>query len=283
MLDAVDAWINPNPPEIAVVWREQPYPKDVAERLFKHRTEEIQRGVEMPEMVRRMREHGITGGVLTAMQSSSPWETPREFNRWVAERCAEHPDLFVGAGGVDPRDRIDAVRQVEEMVRELGFKMVRLMPAVVELPPTHALYYPIYAKCVELRVPVSLTVGVPGPKVPADVQHPRHLDQVCCDFPDLVVVATHMGNPWTEELVAYMAKHEHLHLMTSAWAPRHYPAPILRFLNSARGRHKVMWASDYPLMGFEETVEEARKLDFRDEETARMFLSENCRRVLDWH
>jgi uncharacterized protein len=278
---AVDAWINPNPPEVAAVWREQEHPRDVATRLFKHRADEILNGVSMAEMVDKMNASGIERGVLTAMPESSPWPI-REFAEWVAKEVAARPNTFIGSTGVEPIEKMEAVRTVDWAVRELDFKLIRLMPAVKGIPPTHPLYYPIFAKCVELGVPVSMTVGVPGPLVPADPQHPRHLDRVCADFPELVVIASHMGNPWTEELVAYMAKYPNLYLMTSAWAPRHYPKPILDFLNSSRGRHKVMFATDYPLMGFERCGQEAQDLPFKDEATRTAFLRDNALRVLGW-
>ncbi len=282
MKDAVDAWINPNPPEVAVVWREQEHPRDVATRLFKHRADEILNGLPIADMVERMRAVGIERGVLAAMTTASPWPA-REFYEWVARTVEEYPGVFIASGGVEPMAPMAAVRDVEYMVRELDFKLVRLMPAVVGLPPTAPQYYPVYAKCVELQVPVGITVGVPGPLVPADVQHVRHLDRICCDFPDLVVVASHMGNPWTEELVAYLAKFPNLYLMTSAWAPRHYPKPILDFLNSSRGKTKVMFATDYPLMGFERCMKEARQLPFASDEVADLFFRDNCLRVLGWN
>lgn len=277
--DIVDAWINPNPPEVAAVWREQEHPREVATRLFKHRAQEILGGVPMDKLVQRLQAVGITGGVLTATPEAAPWPI-RKFAEWVAGEVRKYPTMFVGSAGVLPTAKMAAVRDVEYFVKELDFKLIRVMPAVVGLPPSHPLYYPIFAKCVELGVPIGLNVGVPGPLVPADPQHPRHLDQVCADFPELTVIASHMGNPWTEELVAYLAKYQNLYLMTSAWAPRHYPRPVVDFLNSSRGKHKVMFASDYPLMGFERCVEEGRKLPFADDDTARAFFSGNCRRVL---
>lgn len=281
MVGAVDGWINPNPPEIAVVWREQEHPRDVATRLFKHRAEEILNGVPMDELIQRMNAAGIERGVVTAMPESSPWPA-RDFYDWVAKTVSEHPDTFCGSGGVEPIHRMQAVRDVEYMVRELDFRLIRIYPSIKGLPPTHPLYYPLYAKCVELDVPIGICVGIPGPLVAADSQHVRHLDQVCADFPELKLIASHMGHPWTEELVAYMAKYPNLFLMTSAWAPRHYPKTILDFLNSSRGRHKVMFATDYPLMGIERCMEEALQLPFADQDTADAFFRHNALRLLNW-
>ncbi len=59
-----------------------------------------------------------------------------------------------------------------------------------------ALLYPIYAKCVELDIPVFVLTGVPGPRVPSAPQKVELIDDVCWYFPDLKFVMRHGGEPW---------------------------------------------------------------------------------------
>ena len=97
----------------------------------------------------------------------------------------------------------DAVREIRRCVRELGFKGIRVLPWLWELPPTHARFYPVYSECCELGVPFCTQVGHTGPLMPSEVGRPiPYIDQVAIDFPDLVVVCGHIGYPWTEEMVA---------------------------------------------------------------------------------
>ena len=53
-----------------------------------------------------------------------------------------------------------------------------MMPAHIGLPANHRVYYPIYAKCVELGVPVKINCGVPGPLRFAHLQRTINLDEV---------------------------------------------------------------------------------------------------------
>ena len=112
---------------------------------------------------------------------------------------------------------------MRRMVEDYSFKAIRVVPQVIELPPDYRDYYPAYSAAVDLDVPITVNVGMPGPLRPAEVQRPLSLDRVCLDFPELVVVATHMGHPWHEELLSMMVRHQNLYLMTSAWAPRYSP------------------------------------------------------------
>ena len=58
--------------------------------------------------------------------------------------------------------------------------------------------YPIYAKCVELDIPIFVYAGVPGPRIRFAPQDVGLLDEVCWFFPELKIVTRHGGEPWTE-------------------------------------------------------------------------------------
>ena len=45
--------------------------------------------------------------------------------------------------------------------------------------------YPIYAKCVELDIPICVNGGIVGPRMPSWPQKVERFDEVCYDFPDL--------------------------------------------------------------------------------------------------
>jgi predicted TIM-barrel fold metal-dependent hydrolase len=66
--------------------------------------------------------------------------------------------------------------------------------------------------------------------------------------------------------------------MTSAFAPRHIPRPIIDFVNT-RGADKVMWASDYPVLGLDRCVKELSELEFKDESRRSKFVRRNALRM----
>lgn len=196
---------------------------------------------------------GIDHGILSAMD---------EFWAPVLEFVERFPERFSFSVEVDPRGGMETVRQVERAVREHDAVLVRMIPFKIGLPPSDRVYYPVFAKCVELGVPVGLNTGFPAPRMPAAPQQPLHLDEVLRFFPELTVVMQHGADPWWGEAIGLLRKYPNLYMMTSAWAPRYLPAELIQFMNT-RGRRKVMWATDFPVLPFERCVREAEQLDLR--------------------
>jgi len=140
------------------------------------------------------------------------------------------------------------------------------------------LMYPIYAKCVELDIPIFICSGVPGPRFPMMAQYTGHLDEVCYDFPDLTIVMMHGAEPWQELAVKLMLKWPGLHYMTSAFAPKHYPTDIINYANT-RGADKIMYAGYYPMgLSLDRIFRELPDVPFKPEVWPE-FLRENARRV----
>ena len=131
-------------------------------------------------------------------------------------------------------------------------------------PPSDAVYYPLYTKCAELDLPLCLNTGIPGPPIPAEPQNPIHLDRVCVRFPELRVCMIHGADPWWDTAIRLMIKYKNLRLMTSAWSPKYLPESLLHYLRT-RGKERIMFASDFPVLSFERTLGEAAALDLSDE------------------
>jgi predicted TIM-barrel fold metal-dependent hydrolase len=72
---------------------------------------------------------------------------------------------------------------------------------VPQVPLNDKKMYPLYAKCVELGVPMIVYAGVPGPRIPMAAQDVALLDEICWYFPELKIVVRHGGEPWTELMV----------------------------------------------------------------------------------
>ena len=110
-------------------------------------------------------------------------------------------------------------------------------------------------------------------------QHVERLDEVCYDFPELVIVSRHGGEPWTELMVKLMLKWPGLHYSTSAFAPKHYPKAIIDYANT-RGAEKVMYAGYFPMgLSLRRIFTELPNVALHDD-VWRRFLSGNARRVL---
>src|SRR4051794_14786346 len=222
-----------------------------------------------------MDEAAITYGLLSA------WHAPEGVligNDEVAGWVAAHRDRLGALAAVDLRRPVEAVRELRRCVRELGFKGLRVIPWLWELPPNDRRYYPLYAECVELGVPFCTQVGHTGPLRSSETGRPiPYLDDVALDFPELTIVAGHIGYPWTEEMVALARKYENVYIDTSAYTARRYPPELVRYLR-ADGRRKVLFGSNFPMIAPAKALEHLDALDL-DDETRELFLEGNARRV----
>jgi len=243
---AIDCYVNANPPQGGVSWDRTSHVFGSSQRLAP---------LDATGLITAMELAGIDRALLGPPPMGST-ENPEEGYRWTLDAVQRYPERLKLSVRVDPRDGIAAVRRLESMVRNDGGAALRLVPALVGVPMSDRIYYALYAKCIELDIPVTVTVGMPAARVSSFIQHPRHLDDVCVFWPELTIVSTHCGHPWSDVLVGMMAQWPNLYHMLSAFAPRYYPPELIKYLNSSRGRSKVMFATDFPLMSFERAVQE---------------------------
>ena len=192
-----------------------------------------------------------------------------------------HPDRFIPSVEVHPTDGVGAVRALRAAVEEIGARAATAFTAG-SFPPValdEPAWYPLYATCVELGVPLFVTVGVPGPRVPAAPQEVARLDTVCFEFPELVVVMRHGAEPWADLAVKLMVKWPGLHYSTSVFAPRYYPSAVVEYANT-RGADKVCFAGYFPMgLSYEAIFEQLPTVPFRDHVWPR-FLRQNALRLL---
>ncbi len=194
----------------------------------------------------------------------------------------QHPDRLLGSFMVDPVRGMETVRALESAVHDLGVVAATFFPCgcVPQVPIDDRMVYPVYAKCVELDIPIFVNAGVPGPRVPMDAQDVALVDKVCWFFPDLRIVLRHGGEPWVDLAVKLMVKWPNLYYSTSAFAPKYYPQAIIDYANSSRGAGKVIYAGYYPSgLSLERIFRELADLPLR-EETWPRFLRDNAREVL---
>lgn len=193
----------------------------------------------------------------------------------------DHPNRFVAIGDVDPNKGMDGIRAMVRQHEEFGVRAFSAFNCgyTPQVAINDAKMYPIYAKCVELGVPIFACAGVPGPRVPMWPQEVRLIDSVMYDFPELVFVTRHGCEPWEELAVKLMLKWPNLYYSTSAFAPKHYPEAIIRYANT-RGADKILYAGYFPFgLTLERIMSDMKSVPFRDEVWPK-FLRENARRVL---
>ncbi|MEJ7635931.1 amidohydrolase family protein [Aeromicrobium sp.] len=237
--------------------------------------EALKHGVVVDDVLKAMDNAGVERLLLSAWHRPGGWVLS---NDEVAEVVSAHPDRFTGIAAVDLEHPMAAIAELDRAITVLGFVGLRVVPWLWDRPPDDRLYYPLYAKCVALGVPFCTQVGHTGPAMPSEPGRPvPYLDRVALDFPDLTIVAGHIGHPWTEEMIGLAWKHANVYIDTSAHAPRYYPPALVHFA-ATYGQTKVLFGSNFPQLPIERCADEARQLDLPPA-ALENFLSENARGV----
>jgi len=182
----------------------------------------------------------------------------------VAEVMRADPKRYKGMFGINPYHKMEGVKALERAIKEHGFSCAHLHHYGYGLRPDDKAFFPFYAKCVELDVPVMVQMGHSAEFMPSDVGRPIYLDDIALYFPGLKIIATHTGWPWVEEMIAMAWKHPNLYISTTAHSPKYWDKSLVHFLNS-RGRGKVMFGTDFPVLTHAASIAEIDKLGLKEE------------------
>ena len=142
------------------VWAQHPTRRFLAEPFFdslKRWTGENLQDIPLEYTVHAMRSANVGKALLSAWHGP---HGPLISNEEVLETTRRHPDLFVGIASVDLRDPVAAVRTLREYVTVHGFKGLRIVQWLWELPCTHALCLPAVRRLRGARRP-----GLPAGRV----------------------------------------------------------------------------------------------------------------------
>ncbi|MEU6265194.1 amidohydrolase family protein [Saccharopolyspora shandongensis] len=233
-----------------------------------HSWSDSPQGESLDSYTARMKSAGIVRGVTRA-----------ENNEATARVLRECPGQFIGLSYVSPLDGMRAVRELERSVREDGLAGFAVSSLYNGIPASDRRYYPLYAKCVELDIPVRIYTAMNYANDRAyDLGHPRHLDPVAVDFPELRIVAGLGGWPWVNEMTALLRRHPNLYCDTAAHRPKYLGKPgsgwaqFLHFGNTLN-QHKVMIGLSASLIGerFEVLIEEYEQLPLKPHVLDRWF------------
>jgi predicted TIM-barrel fold metal-dependent hydrolase len=176
-------------------------------RIFRSRREGDERPrMDLDSFVDRLRTLGIERAVPFGISNDD-----------IAVLLHTYPDRFLGLARISCLTGMSGVRELERRVRQEGFHALGVSALVDCLPASDRRYYPLYTKAAELGIPVRIYASMNyATDRPYDLGHPKHLDQVAMDFPELTIIGGLGGWPWVNEMVALVRRHPNLHVDTSA-------------------------------------------------------------------
>ncbi len=194
----------------------------------------------------------------------------------IAELSRRYPGRIYGLADYDPFNIRASLEKLEHDVTVNNFKGVYVHIYGYDIGLDHRKMYPLYAKCEELGVPVSMQTGHVLEAMPSEHGRPMQLDRIACDFPDLVMIGTHTGYPWVDELLAVATKWPNVYVNISAWLPKYFGPSLLRFIRGRSTHRKVLFGTNG--LDWARYLRELDRLEI-PEDRARAILIDNPRRV----
>lgn len=177
---------------------------------------------------------------------------------------------FFGLAGYNPFDIAESMREMEAAVAEHAFRGIFVHAASFGLPLTGALIYPLFAKAVELGIPVVA-------QLVADAPHVEDLRRLTTDFPELVLVLA-PPRPHPQDLSAIAAACENVWFALDPPALAHLGAQpqAADFFTAQVFQQRCMWGSNG--VAWTDALRACRSLPLPPE-IATHFLRDNAMRV----
>jgi predicted TIM-barrel fold metal-dependent hydrolase len=204
----------------------------------------------------------------------------------IADAAAEHPDVLIPFGSVDPHAGKAAVRRARALVAGHGVRGFKFHPSLQAFEPNDVRHYPLYEAIQELGVPAlfhtgqtGIGAGLPGGHgIKLRYSNPMLLDDVAADFPGLTIILAHPSVPWQDEAISVATHKANVYIDLSGWSPKYFPPQLVRAANSLLKR-KVLFGSDFPVITPDRWLADFATLDLK-EEVRPLILKDNAIRVL---
>ena len=254
-------------------------------KMFKDLCEAINFDKCVPEefdaIIEGMDANNIVKAVITGRDCESTYASMANGNGSLLEFCEKCPEKFIGFWGMDPHKGMAAVRDLEQAVtRNDGIQGAAIDPYLAKIYPNDARYYPIYAKCCELEIPVIMTTGtasfVPGAVI--DHVAPRYIDFVARDFPELKIIMSHGGYPWVDEAIIVTQRNKNVFIEMSEYELWPHAEAYTKAANELIA-DKMLFASAHPFIDYREQLEKYANLPFEKEVYEKVMYA-NAARIL---
>jgi predicted TIM-barrel fold metal-dependent hydrolase len=227
------------------------------------------------ELIKYMDEAGVdvAFALRESMMDISGYATCMSTNAFMLQQIEPYPErmyLECNVGPILRRGLENAIWELEFLVKEKNAKLCKVY-APEDGPLNDKRLWPFYEKACELDIALTIHTGmsyvVPQP---SKYTMPALLDDVLLDFPELKIIAYHMGWPNTEELIGLAGKHRNLYLSLSGiigWFERspyrgyHAIGTALQWVS----HEKIVMGLDLPFDDTKRVVDYIRNLQMPEE------------------
>jgi uncharacterized protein len=211
---------------------------------------------------------------------------PALSNEEIADAAAQHPDVLIPFGSIDPARGTAGVRAARRLVEDHGVRGFKFHPSIQAFEPNDPKVYPLYEELQSLGVPAlfhtgqtGIGAGLPGGRgIKLRYSDPMLLDDVAADFPHLTIIMAHPSVPWQDAAISVATHKANVYIDLSGWSPKYFPPQLVRAANTLL-KNKVLFGSDYPLLRPDRWIRDFEQLEIRDE-VKPLIMKENAVRAL---
>lgn len=234
----------------------------------------------LEEVIQDLDKHNVVKAIITGRDCETTYSS-KSNNDSVIEFVNKYPNKFIGFGGLDPHKGMRAIDELKHLVNDQGFKGAAIDPYLAQIYVNDAKYYPIYAKCCELNVPIVITTG-PATLIPkAIIDHvaPRYIDIVARDFPELKMIVSHGGYPWVNEMIIVAQRNQNVFFELSEYENFPMSETYIQAVNTIIS-DKVLFASAHPFVDFKVALQGYAKMPLTNEAREKV-MYKNAARILN--
>jgi uncharacterized protein len=226
----------------------------------------------LPELAEYYRERKMAAVAFGVDSVSQTGEEPVPSNEEVAELAAEHADVIIPFGSIDPARGAAGVRAARRLISDYGIRGFKFHPNTQAFFPNDRMAYPLYEVIAEHGLIALFHTGQTGVGagqrggggIRLKYSNPLHVDDVAVDFPDMPIILAHPSFPWQDEALAVATHKPRVHIDLSGWSPKYFPPQLVRYANSLL-RDKVLFGSDFPVITPDRWMKDFDGIAIKDE------------------
>jgi uncharacterized protein len=177
-------------------------------------------------------------------------------NRYVADYVGRFPQKLIGFAGIDPTER-GAAAEVTAVQSDLHLRGLTVSPANQDFHPSDTRAMDVYAEAERLGMPILFhPSGQFTEESKLEFGRPYLLDEVARTFPTLRIVIAQLGQPWVDETICMLGKHEHVYADVSGMLGRPWQAYNALVTAHQHGViDRLLFGSDFPYTSAAECIE----------------------------
>ena len=232
------------------------------------------------EMAAYLRSNGVRTILDFGFTKSMPLQEAAQFHDYAIETQKRFADAIAGMWvQVDPRTGHEGAAEVRRCIEASdGFVGVCVSGAGMGYAASDEIYAPFDELSSATRRPVLVLVGytgsgagLPGGKgVKLELCHPRYIDELAIQYPQLQIISGRPAWPWQDDMIAVMLHKPNVWAELHGWSPKYFTEPLRRDI-ARRLKDRVMFGADYPLFRYERLVADWKALGFSDDVLERVF------------